>query len=73
MAAISTKGYIATVNRLLPEVVDVDLDTLDNEEQMTAAKERRNLTDVFFGKSYAVSSLKVRTLIRVSWFSALIW
>lgn len=53
------------VNRLIPEV-DVDIDALDDEEQMSASKERRNLTDVFLEKRRAVSSLKLRTLLKVT-------
>ena len=61
---VSTKPYIRVVNRLIPEV-DTDLDALDDEEQMSASKERRNLTDVFLEKRRAVSSLKLRTLLKV--------
>lgn len=62
---IFTKPYIRVVNRLIPEV-DADLDALDDEEQMSASKERRNLTDVFLEKRHSVSSLKLRTLLKVS-------
>lgn len=61
---VSTKEYIAVVNRLIPPLNE-DLDALDDEEQMTAAKERRNLMDVFLEKRSAPSSLKLRTLLRV--------
>lgn len=62
---VSTKPYIRVVKRLIPEV-DTDLDALDDEEQMSASKERRNLTDVFLEKRRGVSSLKLRTLLKVS-------
>lgn len=65
---VSTKPYIRVVNRLIPEV-DTDLDALDDEgglELMSASKERRNLTDVFLEKRRGVSSLKLRTLLKVS-------
>lgn len=62
---VSTKPYIRVVNRLIPEM-DTDLDALDDEEQMSASKERRNLTDVFLEKRRGVSSLKLRTLLKVS-------
>ena len=61
---VSTKPYIRVVNRLIPEV-DTDLDALDDEELMSASKERRNLTDVFLEKRRGVSSLKLRTLLKV--------
>lgn len=62
---VSAKPYIRVVNRLIPEV-DTDLDALDDEEQMSASKERRNLTDVFLEKRRGVSSLKLRTLLKVN-------
>lgn len=64
-ATVATKPYMRVVNRLIPEV-DVDIDALDDEEQMSASKERRNLTDVFLEKRRAVSSLKLRTLLKVT-------
>lgn len=45
------------------------MDQLDSEEQervQSAAKERRNLEDVFSEKDEGVSSVKIRTLLRVS-------
>lgn len=63
--AVSTKPYMRVVNRLIPEV-DEDLDVLDDEELMSASKERRNLTDVFLEKRRGVSSLKLRTLLKVN-------
>lgn len=57
-----------TVRRLIPQV-DVDMDQLDEEEQekaQSAAKERRNLEDVFSDKHGGVCSVKIRTLLRVS-------
>lgn len=53
------------VDRLIPQV-DVDLDALDDEEIMSASKERRNLIDVFMEKRRGVSGLKLRTLLKVS-------
>lgn len=53
------------VDRLIPQV-DVDLDALDDEEQMSASKERRNLIDVFMEKRRGVSGLKLRTLLKVN-------
>ncbi|CAM9094475.1 unnamed protein product [Hapterophycus canaliculatus] len=60
---VTTKAYIRVVDRLIPQV-DMDLDALDDEEQMSASKERRNLTDVFLEKRRGVSSLKLRTLLK---------
>ncbi|CAM9983490.1 unnamed protein product [Scytosiphon promiscuus] len=60
---VATKAYIRVVDRLIPQV-DMDLDALDDEEQMSASKERRNLTDVFLEKRRGVSSLKLRTLLK---------
>lgn len=65
---ISVEGYLETVQRLIPQL-DVDMDQLDSEEQervQSAAKERRNLEDVFSEKDEGVSSIKIRTLLRVS-------
>lgn len=64
-SSVCTKAYISVVDRLLPQV-DVDLDALDDEEQMSASKERRNLIDVFMEKRRGVSSLKLRTLLKVN-------
>lgn len=61
---VSTKPYVRVVNRLIPEA-NADVDALDDEEQMSASKERRNLTDVFLEKRRGVSSLKLRTLLKV--------
>lgn len=61
---VATKAYIRVVDRLIPQT-DMDLDSLDDEEQMSASKERRNLTDVFLEKRRGVSSLKLRTLFKV--------
>ncbi|CAM9805184.1 unnamed protein product [Ectocarpus sp. 6 AP-2014] len=60
---VCTKAYINVVDRLIPQV-DFDLDALDDEEQMSASKERRNLTDVFKEKHRSVSSIKLRTLLK---------
>ncbi|CAM9299350.1 unnamed protein product [Ectocarpus sp. 8 AP-2014] len=60
---VCTKAYIKVVDRLIPRV-DFDLDALDDEEQMSASKERRNLTDVFKEKHRSVSSIKLRTLLK---------
>ncbi|CBN74290.1 conserved unknown protein [Ectocarpus siliculosus] len=61
--SVCTKAYIKVVDRLIPQV-DFDLDALDDEEQMSASKERRNLTDVFKEKHCSVSSIKLRTLLK---------
>lgn len=60
------------VRRLIPQV-DVDMDQLNNEEQekaQSAAKERRNLEDIFSKKHGGPCSVKIRTLLRVSFGSA---
>ncbi|CAM9455845.1 unnamed protein product [Pylaiella littoralis] len=62
-SSVCTKTYINVADRLIPQV-DVDLDALDDEEQMSASKERRNLIDVFMEKRRGVSSLKLRTLLK---------
>lgn len=57
-----------TVNRLLSQV-DVDMDTLEDEEQLEivcARNQRRALEDIFVDKRRAVSSLKMRALLDVS-------
>ncbi|CAB1115249.1 unnamed protein product [Ectocarpus sp. CCAP 1310/34] len=60
---VCTKAYFKVIDRLIPRV-DFDLDALDDEEQMSASKERRNLTDVFKEKHRSVSSIKLRTLLK---------
>lgn len=67
---VSIQGYIQFVNQLIPRV-DVDLDSLDDEEQMMQEKERRNLEDVFLEKRRSVSSIKIRTLLKVRGLAAL--
>lgn len=42
------------------------MDTLDDVEQMTAAKEKRNLTDIFLEKRRVLNGVKVRLLLKVS-------
>lgn len=67
-SAVSTHGYMDVVNRLLPQM-DVDMDTLEDEEQLEivcARAQRRTLGDIFVDKHRVVSSLKMRALLTVS-------
>lgn len=65
---ISLEEYIEYVNRLIPLAAQ-DMDALDDVEQMTAMKEKRNLTDVFMEKRRVVNGVKVRILIKVSLYT----
>lgn len=64
-SAISLEAYLEYVNRLIP-IVDEDMDALDDVVQMTAAKEKRDLTDVFLEKRRVVNGVKVLMLLKVS-------
>lgn len=63
--AISLEAYLEYVDRVIP-LVDQGMDTLDDVEQMTAAKEKRNLTDIFLEKRRVLNGVKVRLLLKVS-------
>lgn len=65
-STISTQGYMETVNRLMPQH-GVDMEELDMEERMQvqrAAKDRRNLEDLY--EHGRVDNVKVRLLLEVS-------
>lgn len=64
-SAISLEEYLEYVDRVIPLAAQ-DIDALDDVEQMTALKEKRNLTDVFLEKRRVVNGVKVRILIKVS-------
>lgn len=64
-SAISLEEYLEYVDRLIPLAAE-DIDALDDVEQMTALKEKRNLTDVFLEKRRVVNGVKVHILIKVS-------
>ena len=54
---------MSMVDRLIPPV-DEDMDALD-DEKITAAKESRNLKDIFLEKRGGVHGCKVLALLRV--------
>ncbi|CAM9413141.1 unnamed protein product [Ascophyllum nodosum] len=59
---VSTEAYMSMVDRLIPPV-DEDMDALD-DEKITAAKESRNLKDIFLEKRGGVHGCKVLALLR---------